>query len=582
MPVCLCCGEEVDVAQDYHPVLPFLQSLCAGVTIGACESPRALYMLRLAIVVPIFAQSLLLAQNQGEITGTVTDSFTHQPIPKVHVSCAVGSQFVGSLTGVDGAYTLEDVPAGPVRMTVNLDGYRTIDPNSEQSLQFPLAAGDAIRRDFELHPLGRIYGTLVDRDTGKPIQGHTVSAVTKEYDAGQAFLLERAAEQSGDGFNIRNLEPGDYAIRIDPVEQGKFVFPAGSAPKPSPQECFGRTWYPGVPRIEMAALIHVGEGEARGLEISLQSREMHSLSGTVKTPREFEGKPVTFVLQTSAMQGSVGVMPTPGAFRIDNLAPGNYRLALTGGLPPTKAHTLMDYILAEGEAFRAAGSVSAVAGDYEFEITDHDIDDFKAALEPYAGVSGEVRMLEKDAKLPGKLGIGMMPTGDGPIFMRGAGLESGRFHQDSLRPGEYWPQLFGLPDGYAVAQVLFEGSSPRNTTISLNAPDTPLTFVITSRPGAVAGVVRREDQTPVRGASVVLLPDPLPDKPARGVIRVKESAEDGTFLFKDLAPGKYRALVVNGSDLAHEGGAGYLREQAARADAFEVLAGRSVTVNLKW
>jgi hypothetical protein len=30
MPVCLCCGEDVDVEQDYRPVLPFCKLLCVG------------------------------------------------------------------------------------------------------------------------------------------------------------------------------------------------------------------------------------------------------------------------------------------------------------------------------------------------------------------------------------------------------------------------------------------------------------------------------------------------------------------------------------------------------------------------
>jgi len=29
MPICLCCGEDVDLEQDYHPVLPFC-TLCIG------------------------------------------------------------------------------------------------------------------------------------------------------------------------------------------------------------------------------------------------------------------------------------------------------------------------------------------------------------------------------------------------------------------------------------------------------------------------------------------------------------------------------------------------------------------------
>jgi hypothetical protein len=53
------------------------------------------------------------AQNTARITGKVVDSLTRQPIPKVHVSCMVGTQFVGSLTEVDGSYTLTDVPPGP-------------------------------------------------------------------------------------------------------------------------------------------------------------------------------------------------------------------------------------------------------------------------------------------------------------------------------------------------------------------------------------------------------------------------------------------------------------------------------------
>src|ERR1017187_6002992 len=104
-------------------------------------------MFRPAMIALVFSQSILQAQDPGKITWTVTDSVTRQPIPKVHVSGVVGSQFVGALTGVDGAYTLEDVPAGPVRMTVNLDGYKLISERSDKRAGFALAAGDAVTRN---------------------------------------------------------------------------------------------------------------------------------------------------------------------------------------------------------------------------------------------------------------------------------------------------------------------------------------------------------------------------------------------------------------------------------------------------
>jgi hypothetical protein len=563
-------------------------------------------MSRRAIFALVFAPVILHAQNPAKITGRVTDAVTHQPIPKVHVSCTVGSQFVGSLTGVDGSYTLEDVSAGPVRMTINLDGYKMIHERSDESARFQIAAGDAVTRNFEMHPLGRIYGKLVDRDTGETIKGHTVSAVSKEHVPGHIFLIPRTGEQDGEEFNIRNLEPGDYFIRIDRAEQGKIVFSPDAvspeaAPNPPSQPSYGQRWYPDVPRIDMATPIHLLEGEARSLKVQLQSRETHSLSGAIvvsgDAPRDFERLPVAIELEPSdagPRQGSFAVMPAPGPFRIDNLAPGTYRLSLTGGKPPDNVRSNEDYMLAEMERTSGAGRPpDEVFGDYVFEVTDHDVFNFKAAIAPYASVSGEVRMLEEDAKLPGKLMVVMMPAADflieldgggaiggGPIPIRGSAVESGRFHQEWLRSGEYWPQL-RLPPGYAVAQVLFAGSSPRNTAITLSAPATPLTFVVTSHPGAVAGVVRDDSQAPVRGASVVLLPDPLPDKVAPGVVRVETSGDDGSFAFRDLSPGKYRALVLTGSNRAYEGDPGYLREQAARVDAFEVRAGQLANVTLK-
>ena len=228
-----------------------------------------------ALVSLLYAPGLLAAQNTGKITGKVVDAVTHQPIPKVHVSSVTGAinsgQFVGSLTSADGSYTLDDVPAGAIRMTVNLDGHQVVDERSNPSAAFSLAAGDTVRRDFEMHPLGRIYGKLVDRDTGAPIKGHTVSAIARESVPGHIFFVPRAGQQNGEEFEIRNLEPGDYLVQIDLTDNGIIVAAPDATPKPAPQKCYGQTWYPDVPRIEMAATIHLEEGESRRVDLSLQS-----------------------------------------------------------------------------------------------------------------------------------------------------------------------------------------------------------------------------------------------------------------------------------------------------------------------
>jgi hypothetical protein len=557
-------------------------------------------MLRLAITAVLGAQCILHAQNTGKITGRVIDAITRQPIPKVHVGSNTDGPmgpFVGTLTGSDGSYVLEDVPAGTIGMTINLDGYKLINDRSEPGAAFPLAAGDTVRRDFVMHPQGRIYGRLIDRDTGKGIMGHKVSAVAKEVVPGHTFFVPRAGEQKGDEFNIRNLEPGDYLIQIDPKEEAAFVFPADASPKPASNKCYGQSWYPDASSLDAAVTVDLAEGESRRLDVSLHSRETHSISGTLKAPRELADQPLTFALQTTALDGWMAMMPVPGTFRIDNLAPGSYRLGLTGGKPGTDTATFRDFVLfgLERGTHTAKPDVNGV-GDYVFEIGDHDIDNFNIALLPYAGVTGEVRMLEKDAKLPPKLAVVLMPTADylidlknggaiggGPMTIRGTAVqaETGRFHQEWLHPSEYWPQLKGLPDGYAVSQVLFEGASPSGSTITLSAPDTPLTFVVTSRAGAVAGVVRDDNQDPVRGAEVVLMPDPLPEKVAPEVVQTRDSGEDGGVVFRNLTPGKYRALVLREADLAGEGDPDFLRQRAAVVEAIDVAAGQVVRVELK-
>jgi hypothetical protein len=202
-------------------------------------------------------------------------------------------------------------------------------------------------------------------------------------------------------------------------------------------------------------------------------------------------------------------------------------------------------------------------------------------------------MQEGDAPLPQKLSMLLLSTSgwfaqlksggstvSGIISLRSIPVEAGRFRQESIRPGEYWPQLMGLPDGYSVAQVLFTGSTSRYSAMTLTAPDTGLTFVLTSHPGAIAGVVRDHDQAPLKGAEVILLPDPVPDKAGPAAILAEDSGDDGGFVFRNLAPGNYRAVVLTPAEQASEGDMVYLGAQAARADPIEVRAGQTAVANL--
>jgi hypothetical protein len=530
-------------------------------------------MFRRAVFALLLARCVLFAQPTGKITGKITDAVTRQPIPKVHVGCMSGGQFVGVLSGVDGSYALEDVPAGDIRMTVNLEGYKLISGNFELEGEFPLAPRETVTRNFAMHPLGRIYGRLTDRDSGKPLDGHAVLAGLRQYVPGRVFYmhLDQSLTKNG-SFELKNLEAGDYKIEIEsPDEPASVLSKDQAAPEALAGKVYGHRFYPDVPRQEMAALVRLSEGESLRLDIPLESHDAHSLSGVVVAPREFEHEPVSFSLRSGdSFPPSPKQMPAPGPFRVENLAPGTYRLSLTAGKPPNQ-----------------------LAGDYEIEIGDHDVENFKAALLPEAGVTGEIRMLEPDARPPDVLSVAFVPINGwvstygkrgtivaGPTpGITSVPVKAAAFREQSIRPADYWP-VVNVPSGYALAEIRFEGSSPLKNFMTLSAPDTPLTIVLTSRPGAVAGFVRDENEAGVRGAMVELFPDPLPEKIAPTTVRFTESAEGGAFAFKDVAPGTYRALVIV-SDLDFRNDDTSMRAMLAKVEVFEVRAGQSATINLK-
>ncbi len=548
-------------------------------------------MPRLACLVLLCAP--LAAQNVGKITGTVIDATTRQPIPKVHVGSITGdpgsNAFVGVLTGPDGGYVLENVPAGLIRMTVNLDGYKFVADPPGRTPGWRLSPGETVRRDFVLHRRSRIYGRLTDRDSGKPIEGHAVIAMRTESRPGTTAYLDFAGSQKGDQFEISELDAGLYYLQIETNAQPAFVFDEESE-KPEPEKVYGQSWYPGVARMDQAIPIRLGEGDNREVDIALPARETHSVSGVIEAPREMAAQPLTLMLQRSGYNGVVAAMKKPGAFRIDNLPPGSYRLDVLGGAPASGgSQNLRDYIVSNANNLDRGPTVNAV-GNAEFEIGSRDLDHLKIAIGPYAGVAGEVKMLEEDAKPPANFGVLLSPTGSwasneippapGAILMiRLSHVTGGKFHSEWLMPGDYWPRANGLPSGYAVTQVL-TGGLPTDGLVAVETPETPITLVLTSHPGAIAGVVRDGDQNPVAAATVVLFPEPLTNRTDRARILTQNSAKDGSFAFRDLAPGRYHLVVLTDADAEIEGTLDFLRNKAG-AETIEVEGGKTAMVELK-
>src|ERR1700693_6170679 len=73
--------------------------------------------------IPLATPSLLSAQTAtGTVSGRITDASVGRGLPDVQVT--VTGTRVGTLTGSNGEYTLNDVPAGSRTLTVRRIGYQ--------------------------------------------------------------------------------------------------------------------------------------------------------------------------------------------------------------------------------------------------------------------------------------------------------------------------------------------------------------------------------------------------------------------------------------------------------------------------
>jgi hypothetical protein len=472
----------------------------------------------------------------GEVTlaGRITDSITHQPIADAEITycCA---HYASAKSDASGAWSVPVVPGEETgTLTMTKAGYA---PGSAKT-----TAG-ARKFDIELTPAAHISGRIVDRESGAPLKGFVVNVQAQ---SGRMQFGARASSEDGSFTIVAPMLPGAYIVEIDPpLDDGK-----GGAE-------YGRSWYPGVPRAELAAPLIVSAGEHRDVELRIQKRPLYHVSGTFEVG---DAQTVTI--------GLVSEPPNPrpvadrkhsgsGPFRIDGLGEGGY--------------SLLAYVT-DREGKPAAYAARKI------EITDHSIDDLRLPMRPGISVKAVVTMAESGASPPEDISFIAAPF----LPLRMPALVQPELSAEGLPPGEYWA-ILSVPAGYAVASVSFNDRPVDHAPVDLQAPASIVRFVLTSRPGAVTGTVRDANRNPIADTDVALLSASLPetfDRYDRRAVQAMEADSKGGFAFTDLAPGRYRVMALTGNDREHSRDLPFLRDRMQFADVIEIDFGQTVNVEL--
>jgi hypothetical protein len=223
------------------------------------------------------ANQLLSEPQQYSVRGTVVNSVTGEPIRGALVQLFADRQR-SQLTGLDGQFLFESIPAGVFNCRVQKPGFLS---SQEVPASKPLvitAGRDAPPFLLKLVPEALIYGRISGHN-GEPIESLPVQLFFERIENGKKMRAAwRSTNTDEEGqFRLPELLPGKYFIVAGPTptavsfperlsEQGAKGYPA--------------TFYPGVPDLSSANAIEITPGKRVEINLALSLQPFYRVSGT--------------------------------------------------------------------------------------------------------------------------------------------------------------------------------------------------------------------------------------------------------------------------------------------------------------
>lgn len=562
------------------PVLVLILAL-AGSHTGAAQQAQPV---RDAAVQPTVGTASISGQ-------VVSDEEQPKPVRRAIVTLT-GSDLRpsrGAITDDEGRFTIANLPAGRVTLTVTRASFITSVYGAKRpgrpGTAISVGAGEAVTGLVVKAWRGAAIAGILRDDTGAPVEGIAVSVMAARTNGTPAVLsLSNNPATTNDlgEFRIFGLPPGSYVISAIPSAGGggamramtdaevdaafdavrrrttssPGVGSAANANVPEPELprpfAYAPVYFPGTPILSQASPITLAAGqEYTGLDFALQRVATSSVEGVVSRS-DGQSAAGTTVQMTGVAPPGPFATDSPlvlqatagpnGSFQIPQVPPGDYTLVARAG--------------AGGAALWGSASVS---------VSGTDVTGVAIVAQPGATIAGQVRFDGATTKPPAdvtRIRVTLMPAAvltqkpGTPIrtiaFSPGVPLRAdGSFEVSGLPPGSFTLLIAPIDAAswWGRSAILGERDLFDGLIEVGSASMTGVLVTFTDRRSELSGTLQTSSGAPASDVFVIAYAtNPALWGPRARRVQAVRPGVDGRFAIKDLPPGDYYLSAVTDVD----------------------------------
>jgi len=519
----------------------------------------------LTVMLATLALSGQVGIPAASVEGIVRNQRTGDPVSDVRVTAtpegvATGARTV--TTDATGRFVITGLNAG--RYAISAARTLFFTPRSDGgAAAIVLLSGERLTGlQIFLAPTGVIAGRVVGEQR-EPLRAVRVEALRGDYrDGTRTWTVAGQGSTDDRGeYRVFDLQPGSYLIRA--TRSG----PAGSV---------APLYYPGLTDPDDGAVLRIEPG----MELSAIDVRMF------KPPEYFaqvqldgvpEGTAATFVVRRreTSVTETVPVKTTSlgnEEYQLGPLVEGAYEL----------------FVMAPGPGAAVRQRTLSHTARIPFNISRSDEDLGVAPLEPAAEVTGRLtapdtvttRFDPRRAEVTLRsvdLPVQLMFTAGNP------GLNAdGTFTIPNVVRGLYRIQVRGLAPEVYLISANSAGRDVLDSGLTVSAATEPLQLTLggSDAVGVVDGVVVNNRAEVLPSRTVVLVPPPE-RRSNSGAFMVGTTDQSGSFTFRAVPPGDYRAFAWDDAEPGAYLSPGFLNQFEGRGELVRVIRGGQVAVTVR-